>query len=112
MADRTEYLYNKWKHQNVQDVMYKKGVFQGDYLSVILFTLTLNPLSILLNETDGYKIAINTIYEKILTHLFFADDLRLYAATLHQSELQLDIVLCSLVISEWRSVKINVSMYA
>ena len=72
-------------------ILYKKGIFQGDYLSVILFILSLNPLLFWLNETDGYKMAINTIYEKILTHLFFVDDLRLYAATLQQSKLQLDI---------------------
>ena len=36
--------------------------------------------------------AINTIYEKIITDLFFVDDLKLYAATLQQSKLQLDIV--------------------
>ena len=76
----------------IGEILYKKGVFQGDYLSVILFILSLNPLLFLLNETEGYKMAINTIYEKIITHLFFVDDLKLYAATLQQSKFQLDIV--------------------
>ena len=76
----------------IGEILYKKGVFQGDYLSVMLFILSLNPLSSFLNETDGYKMAINTIHEKILTHLFFVDGLKLYAATLQQSKLQLDIV--------------------
>ena len=95
-------LISKWQTElnvptingniRIGEIWYKKGVFQGDYLSVILFILSLNPLSFLLNETDGYKMAINTIYEKILTHLFFVDDLKLYAATLQQRKLQLDIV--------------------
>ena len=88
MADRTEYNGNI----RIGEILYKKGVFQGGYLCVILFILSLNPLSFLLNETDGYKMAINTIYEKILTHLFFVDELKLYAATLQQSKLQLDVV--------------------
>ena len=94
-------LISKWQTElnipaingnvRIGKILYKKGIFQGDYLSVILFILSLNPLLFWLNETDGYKMAINTIYEKILTHLFFVDDLRLYAATLQQSKLQLDI---------------------
>ena len=95
-------LISKWQTElniptingniKIGEILYKKVVFQGDYVGVILSILSLNPLSFLLNETDGYKMAINTIYEKILTLLFFDDDLRLYAATLHQSKLQLDIV--------------------
>ena len=76
----------------IGEILYKKCVFQGDYLSVILFTLSLNTLSFWLNETDGYKMATNTICKKILTQLFFVDDLRLYAAILQQSKQQLDIV--------------------
>ena len=95
-------LINKWQTEpnistinrniGIGEILYKKSVFQGDYLSVILFILSLNPLSFFLNETDGYKMAINTIYEKILTHLLFVDDSKLYAATLQQSKLQLDII--------------------
>ena len=95
-------LISKWQTElniptingniRIREILYKKGLFHSDYLSVILFILSLNPLSFLLNETDGYKMAINTIYEKILIHLFFVDDLKLYAATLQQSKLQLDIV--------------------
>ena len=97
-----QHLIRKWQTElniptvngniRIGEILYKKGVFQGDYLSVILFILSLNPLSFLLNETEGYKMAINTIYEKIIMHLFFVDDLKLYAATLQQSKLQLDIV--------------------
>ena len=97
-----QHLIRKWQTElniptvngniRIGDILYKKGVFQGDYLSVILFILSLNPLSFLLNETEGYKMAINTIYEKIITHLFFVDDLKLYSVTLQQSKLQLDIV--------------------
>ena len=49
-------------------------------------------MSFLLNKTDGYKIGLGTLVEKILTHLFFVDDLNLFAPNLDQSKLQLGIV--------------------
>ena len=35
---------------------------------------------------------LGTVLEKIITHLFFVDDLKLFALSLDQSKLQLDIV--------------------
>ena len=53
----------------------RNGIFQGDSLSPLLFCLALAPLSTLLNNTDmGY-----TVYEEKLNHLFYMDDLKLYA---------------------------------
>ena len=53
----------------------KNGIFQGDSLSPLLFCLALAPLSNLLNNTNmGY-----TVYEERLNHLFYMDDLKLYA---------------------------------
>ena len=51
------------------------GIFQGDTLSPLLFCLSLNPLSYLLDELSGYKVANNTT----LTQLFYMDDLKLFA---------------------------------
>ena len=44
------------------------GIFQGDYLSSISLTNELN------NTKYGYE-----IYEKAINHLFYMDDLKLYA---------------------------------
>ena len=115
-------LISKWQTElniptingniRIEEILYKKGVFQGDYLSVILFILSLNPLSFLLNETDHYKMATNIIYKKILTHQFFVDDLKLYSATLQQSKLHLDIITTFSHDIGMVFAKINVAMYA
>ena len=51
------------------------GIFQGESLSPLLFCLLLIPLTNELNNTiNGYE-----IYEKAINHLFYIDDLKLYA---------------------------------
>ena len=51
------------------------GIFQGDSFSPLLFCLSLIPLSLELNKTKyGYKIR-----DKLINHLFYMDDLKLYA---------------------------------
>ena len=77
-----EHLIGRWKTDlnipavdgniTIGDIIYNKGVLQGDFLSVILFILTLKPLSFLLNKTDGYKTGLGTLIEKILTHFFLS----------------------------------------
>ena len=71
-------------------INFLKGIFQGDSLSVILFILSVNPLSHLLKQLKGYaagnKRSIN------ITHNFFVDDLKLYAETLESLKMLLDIV--------------------
>ena len=60
---------------NVGNININSGIFQGDSLSPILFCVTLIPLSKLLNNTGyGYK-----IYDDIINHLFYMDDLKLFA---------------------------------
>ena len=52
-----------------------RGIFQGDSLSPLLFCLALVPLSSELSDAKyGYK-----IFDTIITHLFYMDDLKLYA---------------------------------
>ena len=52
----------------------KKGIFQGDSLSTLLFCISLIALSLELNFLGyGYKIRTERI-----THLFYMDDLKLF----------------------------------
>ena len=56
----------------------KRGIFQGDSLSPLLFVMIMIPLSRQLNATGyGYKLR-NT--DRGINHLLFMDDLKLYAS--------------------------------
>ena len=53
----------------------KRGIFQSDLLSPLLFTISLNPLNIELNQTKyGYQLDKQTK----INHQFYVDDLKLY----------------------------------
>ena len=56
----------------------KRGIFQGDSLSPLLFTMSLNPLSRELQKTGyGYPLVKQTK----INHLFYVDDLKLYGTS-------------------------------
>ena len=57
-------------------IQIKRGIFQGDSLSPLLFTMSLNPISTELNRT-GYGYQLDK--ETKISHLFYVDDLKLYA---------------------------------
>ena len=58
-----------------RELRIQRGIFQGDSLSPLLFCIALFPLSKLLNESKlGYKCK-----GKLFSHLFYMDDLKLYA---------------------------------
>ena len=67
-----------------------KEIYQGDILSVILFVLSLNPLSHLLEHSKGYAYGENPRQQH--THNFFVTDLKLYLTKINNIEYQLDIV--------------------
>ena len=66
----------------------KRGILQGDSLSLLLFCISLIPLSLELNSLGyGYKIRNERI-----THLFYMNDLKLYAKDDNELEGLLRIV--------------------
>ena len=83
---------NKWnttitlKHTegeiSIPNVKIQRGIFQGDSLSPLLFCLTIDPLSKILKQHDiGYDLSRGRSKKdkKIVNHLLFMDDLKLYA---------------------------------
>ena len=75
----------------VSDIIYfVKEIFQGDSLSVLLFILSVDPLSFLLHKLQGYACGKHKNYN--VTHNFFVDDLKLYASSVKTAKKQLDLV--------------------
>ena len=75
-----------------QPIQYLRGIFQGDSGSVLLFFLSVNPLSYLLNKLQGYGIGKTGNRNQNISHLFFIDDLKLFATNINQMKLLLDQV--------------------
>lgn len=59
-------------------IQIKRGIFQGDSLSPLLFTMALNPISTELIKT-GYGYQLDK--ETKVNHLFYVDDLKLYGTS-------------------------------
>ena len=73
---------------NAGDINIDSGIFQGDSLSLILFCVTLIPLSKVPNNTGySYKIYNNTI-----NHLFYIGELKLFAKNNQHLQSILNIV--------------------
>ena len=76
------HIYIMKCNESLSEVDIRKGIFQGDSLSPLLFVVVLIPLSIILNKTDlGYVTSRN---QKM--NILFMDNLKLYA----KSERELD----------------------
>ena len=72
------------------EVNINRGIFQGDSLSPLLFIIVMLPLSILLKREEiGYKLGSDG---KLINHLLFIDDLKLYGRSEEDLSTLVDVV--------------------
>lgn len=71
------------------DLEYRRGLFQGDSLSPLLFCLSIAPLSHELRKHSGFR---SSVLEDNITHTMFMDDLKLYASGKTSLEQMLTLV--------------------
>jgi len=91
---KTMNSWNVWLHHKgikLANIKIKRGIFQGDSLSPILFIMSLFPLShVILNNELGYKMKLTKPTkengsDKIrINHLLYMDDIKLYAESPQQ----------------------------
>jgi Reverse transcriptase (RNA-dependent DNA polymerase) len=61
----------------------RRGIFQGDSLSPLLFIIAMLPLSVILNNTKkGFKLDVDSTVK--VNHLLYMDDLKLFASSLRE----------------------------
>ena len=112
----TNLLENSMKQWNTElisggeslgHVEIKRGIFQGDSLSPLLFILALIPLTIVLRKVKaGYDLGKGN---GIINHLLFMDDLKLYG----KSEKQIDTLVQSVrIVSSDMCMEFGVSKCA
>ena len=79
----------------IPDIKIRRGIFQGDSLSPLLFCLAIDPLSKLLNNNrGGYNLSQGRQQDpsRRVNHLLFMDDLKLYASSDTQLQQLLQVV--------------------
>ena len=72
-------------------IKFLKGIFPGGGLSVLLFVLTVNPLSFILRDIKGYSYRTEERTND-MTNIFFVDDPKLYTSYINILRKQLDLV--------------------
>ena len=55
-------------------IVYKRGLFQGDALSLLLFCLAIPPLSCTQKEQNGLMLGCSTVKASV-TYMLYMDDL-------------------------------------
>ena len=79
----------KWKTRleyegkQLGEVRIKRGIFQGDSLSPLMFVMAMIPMTFVLKKTKPTYTLRNT---SKLSHLLYMDDLKLYAKNLNEIE--------------------------
>ena len=69
-------------------IQFRRGLFQGDALSSLLFVMAVAPLSSLLGVAGGYSIAHHA---SPITHLLFMDDLKVFEESKAELESTLEV---------------------
>ena len=73
-----------------KNIQIRRGIFQGDSLSPLIFCIALIPLTNELNRADfGYQVHGN---ERKMSHLLFMDDLKLLGR--NENDLENEKKLC------------------
>ena len=74
----TKYEMRVGHRTNTTNVVnYKRGLFQGDSLAPVLFVLAIAPISFAFEKLGGYHLRSGVK----ITHMFYMDDLKTFAAT-------------------------------
>ena len=88
MADWKTLLTSNGERLGEVDI--KRGIFQGDSLSPLLFIIIMIPLSIIIRrEVLGYAFGSG---RNLISHLLFMDDLKLYGKSMGEVEALVRIV--------------------
>ena len=73
----------EYEGEQLGEVRIKRGIFQGDSLSPLMFVMAMIPMTCVLRKTKPAHILKN---KSKLNHLLYMDDLKLYAKS--QSEIE------------------------
>ena len=91
-------LVHKEGGLEIGPIKIKRGIFHGDSVSPLLFTMSLNPLSQELQKTGyGYQLDEQTS----INHLFYVDDLKLYGTSDNQLSGLINTVKMYQMTSRW-----------
>ncbi len=73
-------------------VLFRKGIYHGDTLSLLLFCISLLPFFVTLRQTHEYKAGrvSNRIHK--VTHFFYMNDLKVYAVSPERLRTALEVV--------------------
>ena len=72
----TTFSVGKGEKEVQFELQLKRGIFQGDSLSPLLFCLAISPISHVLQQTRGFQCSG---LPRPMTHMFFVDDLKIYS---------------------------------